>query len=158
MCLSLLNVADTLLAVNAYFYAIENAIQILIHDPTKQDVFSNAATTGPGSIPYDLSPGKSYSVDSVLIQLLLKQTDNRSYPWSPNKPLVEYLQKYMSKHVYDRTTGIDVISNDMLYTLDDALAAVMTDLPTFVKFVDNGAFSTTNLTTAEELVTAFEAK
>ena len=147
--------SNTFVAVNEYITSVYSALQTLLS--TKPDAIRSAATYAPGAIPYSFPAKTPVLVDGVLIQILLKQTNNKELPDSLNTPLVSYLQQYTSKRTYDENTPVDQLTRGMQESLVNALGMIMGDLPTFEKFVENGAFSTTELPQVNELVSAFAA-
>ncbi|KAL6716132.1 hypothetical protein ACLMJK_005698 [Lecanora helva] len=141
-------------AVNNYITTVYDALQDLAR--SNPDTIRSIAT-GSGDATVDFSNGKTYDVNGVLVEILLKETNGRQLINAINTPLITYLENAKSKNKYGPTTGVDQLTSWMSYSLTDALKYVMTDLPAFVKFVDNGAFSTKALPKKADLVKAFAA-
>ena len=140
-------------AINDYITTIYDALETLLQSNTQ--AITNAAEAAPGGIAFDFDPKHPMSVDGVLIQLLLKETNNKSLPGAINTPLVTYLEKTPSTQTYNQSTSVNELTESMQTSLTNALNMVMTDLPTFEAFASNGAFSTTQLPKSADLVKDF---
>ena len=139
------------LAVNDYITSLYTTLENL-SQTNNGAAIQKAATVAPGGIPITFNSQKPFSVDQVLISLLLKQTNNEALINSTNVPLVDYIQNHLSTTTYDQSTSVAELTGAITYSLSSALQFIMTDMPTFIKFVDNGAFSTMILPKVADLV------
>ena len=147
--------SNTLKAINEYLTSLYSALQMLL--TVKPDAIRTAATTSPDGTPKPFPAAKPYSVDSVLVQILSKQTKNQSVPAATNAPLIGYLDRYPSATTYDQNTPVDELVRGMQQSLVDALGVVMGDIGVFAGFAEEGAFSTGELPKLYDLVGAFAA-
>lgn len=92
-----------------------------------------------------------------LLTLLFKTTNNQEFPGALNTPLATYLEDNPSAVTYNIDSNISDVANDIQDRLVEPLNAVMTDYPTFLKFAENGVYSTTRLPSAAALLKAMEA-
>jgi len=76
------------------------------------------------------------------MNLLLNQTGGHELPGNRNTDLLTLLQAKKSATTYDVNTNVQKLASLMQTRLTEVLGEVMNDLGTFVKFAENGAFST----------------
>lgn len=90
------------------------------------------------------------------MNLLLKQTGGHELPGNRNTDLLTLLQAKKSARTYDVNTDVQKLARLMQTRLQEVLGEVMNDLGTFVKFAENGAFSTRLQLNRTTLVTTLE--
>lgn len=90
--------------------------------------------------------------------LIQKVTPNPAIPGTPSGALLRFLEDHPTTKTYGSAdSSIPGLVNDLQYRLSTALLQIMTDVPTFVQFASNGAFSTPNLVNETEIVAAIVA-
>ncbi len=143
-------------AINEYFTSWSSALDILVRVPGYPQLLT--AGGGPPGQPIFDTEWQKVSIDIPLDNLVQKVTPNPAVPGTPSSALLRYLEDHPTTEAYgSEDTDILTLVEDLQSRLSSALLQIMTDVPTFVQFASNGAFSTTNITTVAGLVKAVEA-
>ena len=144
------------LAINEYFASWSSALDTLVRIPGYPQLLT-AADGLPGQPIFD-TEWQKVSIDIPLRNLIQKVTPNPAVPGTPSGALLRYLEDHPTTELYgSEDSDVQTLVDYLQSRLSSALLQVMTDVPTFVQFASNGAFSTTDLVTGAGFVKAIEA-
>ena len=150
---------DKSTAINAYLSTLYSALNNV--EQSSPAAITAAATSAPGTppVPYfsSASDPKALPVDTPLLTLLFKETGGEELPGAPNTPLAKYIEANKSTQTYTQKTSGSQLTLLMQDRLVDVLGKVMSDIPTFVAFAENGAFSTNDFTSLGGVVAQLAA-
>ncbi|KAL9066562.1 MAG: hypothetical protein Q9161_007463 [Pseudevernia consocians] len=148
--------AQIFYAINEYFASWSSALDTLVRVPGYPQLL--IAADGPPGQPIFDTEQQKVSIDIPLYNLVEKVNPNAATPGTPSGALLRYLEDHPTTETYgSEDSDIETLVTDLSARLSSALLQIMTDVPTFVQFASTGAFSTTNLVTAAQLVKAIEA-
>lgn len=121
--------------------------------PTGQTALSTFATKR-GGVDIFTKSVQAVSIDTPLMNLLINSTGGQELPGAANTDLLTLLEANISNSTYGASTTVQQLAQLMQARLGEVLAEIMDDVVTFIKFAENGAFSTKNMVNSAALVAA----